>query len=167
MLSLPWLLPLATGSAVFGVFMRAETAMKRKGKLLHSASVCEGCVLGDSGHGPYLQCGEKGKRFRLEADSKVVILNTHGWLFFALSLSFPTRSSDVRTTPETLRLGDSPRAISVVDGTSSPFSLFSTALVGLEGGQPRAVSCCQGTGPTSPASVATRPVAWCSWMSKA
>lgn len=137
--------------------------MKRKGKLLPSARVCEGCVLGDSGHGPCLQCGEEGTRFRLGADSEVVTLGTHRWLFSALGHSFPARSNDVRMTPETLQLGDSPRAISVVDGTGSPLSLFSTALVGLEGGQPRAVSCCQGTGPTSPASVATRPAARCSW----
>ena len=48
---------------------------------------------------------------------------------------------------------------------SSHTCLLSAALGEQEGGQPRAASCCPGTGPTSPAGAATRPALRCSWTS--
>ena len=45
----------------------------------------------------------------------------------------------------------------------TPFS--SAAPAGLEGGRPKAASCCPGTGPTSPADAAMLPAQPCSWTS--
>lgn len=108
--------------------MRAWTSYERERKTFFPQCQlgCEGCGLHGSDHGPHLQCGEEGARFRLGADSQVVRIGTHGWLFSALGRSFPTMPMIIRSASETLGLGDgSFWAFSVVDGTSSPPSLSS------------------------------------------
>lgn len=130
--------------------------MKEEESFYLVPSSCEGCVLGDGGH------DEEGERFRLGAQQgcetghlRVDVLYT--WSFF------PTRSSDVRTASETLGLGEGSLQ-TVVKGPGSPsLFLFSTASVGLEDGQPRAVNYCRGTGPTSHVSVAIQPAVRYSW----
>lgn len=63
-------------------------------------SGCEGCVLGDSGHGPQLQCGEEGERFGLGADSEVVRLGTP-WM--DALFSWPFLPSQIQRCQDGLR----------------------------------------------------------------
>ena len=68
--------------------------------------------------------------------------------------AWPGHGKDVAWAPAGGRASEAP-----------PHPLSSAAPAGLEGGRPKAASCCPGTGPTSPADAAMLPAQPCSWTS--